>query len=119
MIRRYPSSRRMFLLSAAGSAVMPWSSRSAALQAFSYQNPNHGVRARDCQIVRTPDAYYLTGTFPPFWPPDKNPGVRVSRSVDLVHWTPPRLVVTPGGWYQQLFWAPEIFPYKGMFYLTF
>jgi hypothetical protein len=44
-----------------------------------------------------------------------------SRSIDLVHWTTPHLVVTPNSdhWYQQLFWAPEIFPHEGMYYLTF
>lgn len=45
----------------------------------------------------------------------------ITSSADLVHWSKPKVVMHPdaGHWYQQLFWAPEIFPYQGKFYLTF
>jgi beta-xylosidase len=88
---------------------------------FTYTNPIPGVMLRDCQIVREGPVYTMTGTFPPFWPPQRNPGVRITQSSDLVHWTEPKLVVTPNlaRWYQQLFWAAEIFPHRERYYLTF
>jgi beta-xylosidase len=61
----------------------------------------------------------MSGTFPPFWGENPSPGVRVSQSTDLTNWSEPRVVLRPDNWYQQLFWAPEIFPYGGRYYLTF
>jgi hypothetical protein len=61
----YQNGRRVFLFSAAA-ALLPWSSRAAVQQSFAYQNPIRGLRARYCQIVRMQEAYYVTGTFPPF-----------------------------------------------------
>lgn len=87
---------------------------------FRYKNPIYGVSVRDCQIVREGGIYYMTGTFPPFWSDARSPGVRITQSTDLLHWSKPKVVIPPDTrWYQQLFWAPEIFPFNEKFYVTF
>lgn len=88
---------------------------------FSYTNPIAGVTVRDCQILKQGGTYYMTGTFPPFDESGPFPGVRIVSSTDLLHWSKPTVVLRPDAtrWYQQLFWAPEIFPHRGKFYLTF
>jgi hypothetical protein len=88
---------------------------------FRYTNPISGVRVRDCQIVKQDGIYYMTGTFPPFDESGPFPGVRIVSSRDLLHWSEPTVVLRPdvSRWYQQLFWAPEIFPHQGKFYLSF
>ena len=70
---------------------------------------------RDCQILRIGDTYYMTGTSKPFFiPQGQNPGVKLWKSPDLLHWTEVATLVKrdPDRWYRQRFWAPEIFPYK-------
>jgi beta-xylosidase len=70
--------------------------------------------------VKLDGTYYMTGTFPPFGPQEgPSPGAKITSSTDLKNWTEPKVVVEPANWHRQLFWAPEIFPYKGKFYLTF
>jgi len=85
---------------------------------FAYTNPIK-IAIRDSQIVRDGDTYYLTGTFPPYGK-SPNPGFRISSSKDLVHWTEPQMMVQSDQtrWFSFRSWAPEIFPYKGKYYLT-
>lgn len=61
----------------------------------------------------------MAGTFPPFWGEGPSPGVRIAQSRDLKSWSKPEIVLKPAAWYQQLFWAPEVFPHAGKYYLTF
>jgi xylan 1,4-beta-xylosidase len=116
-------SRRIFLSSATIAAAVGFSAllRAEDSTKFTYCNPIGGTRIRDCQIVRLRGVYYMTGTFPPFWPPARSFGVGIVHSTDLVHWSKPQWIIRPNSarWYQQLFWAPEIFPYRGKFFLTF
>lgn len=118
------------LMGGVATAMMPLSStlllaadnrRVGPHASFRYTNPIASVTVRDCQIVKQGDTYYMTGTFPPFWKSKHFPGVRIVSSRDLIHWSKPKTVIGPDAshWYQQLFWAPEIFPHQGKFYLTF
>jgi beta-xylosidase len=119
--------RRGFLVGAASASAgfaLPGTALLAAaekhhLRTFRYKNPILTATVRDCQIIRENGIYYMTGTFPPFWGEKPSPGVRISRSSDLLNWSTPEVVLTPQSWFQQLFWAPEIFPHQGRYYLTF
>ncbi len=99
---------------------------------FRYKNPiySEAIDAiRDCQIVEDGGRYYLLGTCPPFFPhynPQEgpNPGVKIYSSPDLLNWQFERFLiqredVPEDGWYRNHFWAPEIHPRNGRFYLTF
>ncbi len=95
-----------------------------SLSSFTYQNPIHGSPSlRDPQIIQVKGTYYMTGTCEPFFAPEgcPHPGVKIYRSEDLQNWTFAAHAIKPAPdtWYQEKFWAPEIFPYKGRFYLTF
>ena len=91
---------------------------------FTWTNPLSPV-VRDPQIFAHENGvWYMTATAPPFFEKyGQTPGVKIWQSPDLVHWDDGTLVVTPkpGGWYQQRFWAPEVYksPDDGKYYLTF
>ena len=111
--------RRTFLVASAATPIASFASPVSARAAFRYKNPITGVTVRDCQIIRQGGAYFMTGTFPPFGGEKASPGVRIVESDDLKNWSAPRVVLKPDSWFQQLFWAPEIFPHRGRYYLTF
>jgi beta-xylosidase len=80
---------------------------------------------RDTSICRGPDAWYLTGTVPPFF--GFNEGIQIWRSPDLTNWTGLGFVWKYGGspWHKpylekkKSLWAPEIHYLKNTFWLTY
>jgi xylan 1,4-beta-xylosidase len=89
---------------------------------FKYKNPIKTEILRDPFIKYIGGKYYMTATCYPFSPGDgKNPGVKLWSSNDLLHWDFEKVIVRPNNksWYQKRFWAPEIFQFKGKFYVTF
>lgn len=88
---------------------------------FSYCNPVNTEPVRDAFIIKDHETWYMTGTSQPFGPePGKKHYTKLWSSPDLLHWKLERILLQqrPGQWYQRRFWAPEIFPYKGKYYLT-
>ncbi len=93
-----------------------------AQSSFSYRNPIDSEQIRDPQITKVGKEWYLTGTsFPFFESIGQSPGVKIWKSNDLTHWKFVTIAVKPssGRWYQNRFWAPELFPFKKKWYLTF
>ncbi|MEX2564635.1 MAG: family 43 glycosylhydrolase, partial [Cyclobacteriaceae bacterium] len=96
---------------------------------FEYQNPiRNGIDKgmRDCQVFQDGGKYYLTGTSYPFWywNNQKNPGVKIYSSDDLLNWKFEKLLIDRSKldstvWYLDRFWAPEIHKINGKYYLTF
>lgn len=89
---------------------------------FTYTNPIKTEMLRDPNIRFINGKYYMTGTsYPYFEHLGQNPGVKLWSSNDLLHWDFEKILVKPDykSWYNKRFWAPEIFPYKNKFYLTF
>lgn len=77
---------------------------------------------RDPNILLLGDRYYMVGTSPNFWE-GYNPGVRMWSSSDLVNWQYEGVMVSSDeipedAWCKHRFWAPELFSYKGRFYIT-
>lgn len=102
---------------------------------FSWVNPStysfesgHGLR--DPFILKDGDMWYLTGTMYPYGLAKENsehvkvPGVPLYKSSDLRNWEFVGLMVSSptdkekDKWYQDRFWAPEIFYHNGKYYLT-
>ena len=83
------------------------------------------VTMRDPMIMVLGDAYYLTGTQPPYWEGEVNEGVRLWSSKDLVSFTDHGLILKRSDmpkhlWCRDRFWAPELFDGgDGWIYLTF
>lgn len=81
---------------------------------------------RDPFILKEGDAWYMTGTLPPYGlskEATRTRGVPLYRSTDLKKWTfIDYIVKTPAEaehkWYSERFWAPEIFRHNGIYYLT-
>ncbi len=83
---------------------------------FTYQNPiRNGIDKgmRDCQIFEDGGKYYLVGTSYPFWywQKEKNPGVKIYSSDDLLNWKFEKLLIDRSKldttvWYLDRFWAP-------------
>ncbi len=102
-------------------------------ESFTWANPlsyanNSGVdHVRDPFILRVDDAWYMTGTLPPYGmeenQADRTKGVPLYRSTDLLHWDfIDYIVKTPdqseNKWYSERFWAPELFAHNGKYYVT-
>lgn len=82
-----------------------------------------GELIRDPMILRVGELYYMVGTCAPFWH-GPNPGVKLWRSDDLVHWSFVKLLIDAAAIpddkpYKDRFWAPEILHHRDRFYLTF
>ncbi len=94
---------------------------------FRYCNPIRSEAVgniRDPQIVNVDGIYYLTGTCCPFQRQTVNPGVKLWSSPDLLNWTYEGLLIDRStlledAWYRDRFWASEIHPKNGKFWLTF
>lgn len=89
---------------------------------FSYQNPIAGSPPiRDPQITLVGDTYYMTGTGLPFDDTAPQPGIRLWSSRDLLNWKEEGVILprTETSWYQRRFWAPEIMPINGKYWLTY
>jgi xylan 1,4-beta-xylosidase len=89
---------------------------------FHYQNPIQSEPLRDPQITKVGAEWYMTATSAPFFEQNgPSPGVKIWRSKDLSHWNLATLAIAPSKnhWDKQRFWAPELFPYKSKWYLTF
>ena len=77
------------------------------------------IRVRDPYIVPYEGKYYLFGTT------DSDPwngpgeGFQVYVSENMENWEGPRYVFRPGPdfWGEKNFWAPEVHPYKGSWYI--
>lgn len=77
------------------------------------------IRVRDPYIVPYEGKYYLFGTT------DSDPwngpgeGFQVYVSEDMANWEGPRYVFRPAPdfWGEKNFWAPEVHPYKGSWYI--
>lgn len=102
---------------------------------FEWSNPikyslqgNKGLR--DPFILKEGDYWYLTGTNYPYCLAKENPnndktlGVPLFKSTDLEEWEFVGIMVeSPSNdernkWYQDRFWAPELFHHNGKFYIT-
>jgi beta-xylosidase len=98
-------------------------------KSFEYQNPiKNGIDGgmRDCQVFEDDGRYYLVGTSYPFWywSKEKNPGVKIYSSDDLLNWKFEKLLIERSKldstvWYLDRFWAPEIHKIKGKYHLLF
>jgi beta-xylosidase len=91
---------------------------------FDYENPIPTEPIRDPQIVKVGKTWYMTGTASPFVEGTSQgpvPGVKLWSSTNLTQWKFVSLLITPSKdhWYMEGFEAPELFPYKGKWYLTF
>lgn len=102
---------------------------SANKKIFEYQNPiRNGIDKgmRDCQVFEDGGKYYLIGTSYPFWywQKEKNPGIKIYSSDDLLNWNFEKLLIDRSKldttvWYLDRFWAPEIHKLQGKYYLLF
>jgi xylan 1,4-beta-xylosidase len=118
---------RLFILIGAGVIFSDCSAQKKDL--FEYQNPiRNGITngMRDCQVFQDGGKYYLTGTSYPFWYRNnqKNPGVKIYSSDDLLNWKFEKLLIDRSKldttvWYLDRFWAPEIHKIQGKYYLSF
>ena len=83
---------------------------------FRYTNPIQTEPIRDAQITKVGDTWYMTGTSL-----DKELGVKIWSSQNLTDWRLESQAIRPSEkhWYKKRFWAPELFPYKNKWYLTF
>lgn len=91
---------------------------------FRYQNPILSEPVRDPQITKIGNTWYMTATSSPFFEPTRHgdlPRVKIWSSKDLNHWEVETSAIHPSAkhWYRKYFWAPELFPYRGKWYLTF
>ncbi|GGH28787.1 glycoside hydrolase family 43 protein [Paenibacillus segetis] len=79
------------------------------------------IQLRDPFILRVDDEqlYYLYGTTDANPWTGKGQGFQTYRSHDLNEWEGPFTVFTPplGFWADQQFWAPEVHPYQGAYYM--
>ena len=74
-------------------------------------------------VLREGEAYYLyvTGNVPGV----REPGIGVWRSRDLVHWEGPvgakngYALAAQDSWGDRGFWAPEVVPYRGQYYMFY
>ena len=90
-----------------------------------FNNPHIGKEPgtiRDPYIVLIEDTYYLVGTSPAYWE-GYTPGVRMWSSKDLIDWKFEGVVwsaddMGEDDWCKNRFWAPELFAYKGKYYIT-
>jgi xylan 1,4-beta-xylosidase len=99
------------------------------MASFYYKNPiREGITGgiRDSQIIEEEGRYYLIGTCAPFWywEEEKNPGIKIYSSHDLLNWKFEKLLIDrnrldPSVWYLDRFWAPEIHEIQGKYYLTY
>ncbi len=79
-----------------------------------YTNPISNVRIADPFVLKHDGVYYLVGTA------GRN-GFLCWTSRDLVDWSPAgyALKATDESWGKRTFWAPEIFEYRGRFYMAY
>ena len=92
------------------------------------QSVEQGRGFRDPFFLKEGDCWYLTGTMYPHFEGDKGArertrGVPLYRTRDFVHWELIDIILkrpdpSEGKWYQNYFWAPELFLYNGRYYLT-
>ena len=73
------------------------------------------IHLGDPYVLRHEDLYYLFGTT------DEMEGFRYYTSTDLYHWQQHGWAwrKTPYSWAENAFWAPEVRPYHGRFYLSY
>jgi xylan 1,4-beta-xylosidase len=98
---------------------------SMGLHTFCYKNPvtrSPAMSMRDHQILKIGDVWYMTGTAAPYWK-GESPGVHLFQSTDLLNWTFVDWLIDASKlpadcFYKGRFWAPEIHPAHGQFYLT-
>ena len=79
-----------------------------------------GFRIRDPFVVPLPaEGRYLLYGSVGAGPDGRWTGLPVYESHDLIHWTGPRAAFTPpaGFWSDRDFWAPEVHPYRGRWYM--
>lgn len=89
---------------------------------FTYQNPLATEPIRDPQITKFGDTWWMTGTCWSFFEQQgQNPGVKLWSSRDLKSWQFETMAVLPNfsGWDRARFWAPELFPIDGKYYVTY
>ena len=97
---------------------------------YSWSNPIRSTKGtsplRDPFILKVGDAWYMTGTLPPYGLSEeasRTKGVPLYKSTDLDKWELVDVIVkTPaeseGKWYSERFWAAEIFAHNDKFYVT-
>ena len=100
---------------------------------FSWSNPmryddsENVEHLRDPFILKVGDAWYMTGTLPPYGMEDeqakRTKGVPLYKSDDLLTWDfVDYIIETPleaeNKWYSERFWAAELFCHNGKYYVT-
>jgi beta-xylosidase len=91
---------------------------------FDYENPLRTDPIQAPQVIKLGKTWYMTGTSYPFFEgaaQGPTPGVKLWSSTNLTEWKMLSLLVAPSPdhWYRKGFASPELFPYKGKWYLTF
>ncbi|MDR0286322.1 MAG: family 43 glycosylhydrolase, partial [Clostridiales bacterium] len=102
---------------------------------FTWSNPisypeeiDSGRGFRDPYIIKDGEYWYFIGTMYPYFEgdkglPDHSPGVNLYKSSNLKDWEfVANILARPdpseNKWYQNYFWAPELFIHNGKYYLT-
>ncbi|MBP3667942.1 MAG: family 43 glycosylhydrolase [Clostridia bacterium] len=97
---------------------------------YTWSNPIRYERKtpalRDPFILKVGDAWYMTGTLPPYGlesEANRTKGVPLYKSYDMTEWAfVDYIVKTPAEseskWYSERFWAAELFSHNGKFYVT-
>lgn len=91
------------------------------MEARTYHIPTSQIRIRDPFVVpcREKQVYYLFGTTDPEPWNGAGEGFKVYESRDLEYWSEPKYAFLPpkGFWATRQFWAPEVHPYGGAWYM--
>lgn len=94
---------------------------------MSYDDSENVDHLRDPFILKVGDAWYMTGTLPPYGleasQANRTKGVPLYKSNDLSTWEfVDYIIETPleaeNKWYSERFWAAELFCHNGKYYVT-
>ena len=94
---------------------------------MSYDDSENVDHLRDPFILKVGDAWYMTGTLPPYGLEEsqakRTKGVPLYKSNDLLTWEfVDYIIETPleaeNKWYSERFWAAELFCHNGKYYVT-
>lgn len=94
----------------------PRAAQNNIVQEASYRNPvGQGLTMGDPFVTRYGSTYYLTGTT------KVGRGFELWTSNNLADWAPRGFAFsrTAQSWAQKSLWAPELFQYRGKYYLTY
>jgi len=92
--------------------MIPILALTALAQEATYTNPIWPKNFPDPFIARDGSTFYVCGT------QNSKNGFQIMKSQDLVHWDPLPAIGKPE-WSDGQYWAPEVYKWKGMWYLLF